>query len=150
MLDAATCCCEIFAIVVNNSNAAKDDNFKILLNGADIGHINNNANDQTGRIFADSDEYLDFPANSIDNPNPNVFETTLALDMGLLITGVNTLRVESIQDNASGNAGAVRVGYWSLNGSDKRVLLLADTLLNGGYGFSSGVGNGNNFTFNYP
>jgi hypothetical protein len=151
MLDASTCCCGIFAIVVNNSNAAKDDNFKILLNGTDIGHIDNSTDQAlTGRIFADSEHVADFPPDKIATPNPNVFESTVALDLTLLIDGMNTLRVESIQDNNNGNFGAVRIGRWTLDASDKYELTAGDnTLLNTNYSFADGVGNGQNFTFNY-
>lgn len=150
------CCCKLFAIVIWNSNRARDDNFKVLLNGTDIGHIDNNQNLKTGRIFTDSSHSSTLTPDTIGTPiydtlngEDEAFEDTVAFDFALLINGTNTLRIESIQNNNNGNAGSVRVAYWTLNGTtgryDEQPPLLSDA-----YSFSSGVGNGQDYTFTYP
>lgn len=143
------CCCRFFAIVIHNSNGAIDDNFKVLLNGTDIGHIDNNQNNFTGRIFTDTDHAIKLTPATIFTPQPNVFESTVTFDLGLLITGSNALRVETIVDHNNGNLGKVRVGYWKKNNFGKYDLNLPASL-DTDYAFSDGVGNGEDFTFTYP
>jgi hypothetical protein len=138
------CCCGIFAIVIWNSNGAKDDNFKVVLNGTELGTIDNNTNDITGRIFAVNAAIT--PAN-IYIPQPNVFQPTVVFDPSLIINGINTLRIESIQDNDNGNLGQVRVARWDLSGLQYSPSV---TYLSGLYGFPDGVGNGQDYMFSYP
>jgi hypothetical protein len=144
----SSCCCRIFAIVIDNSNAARDDNFKILLNGVEIGTIDNSHSDFTGRIFTDSGHVDKFTADSIQTPNPNLFEPTLAFDFSLLSVS-NTLRIESIVDNSNSNFGRIRVGYWTATGTFDRYIV-SEEKMSGVYVFSSGVGNGQDYSFTYP
>jgi hypothetical protein len=140
-----TCCCGIFAIVIWNSNAARDDNFKVVLNGTELGTINNNASDYTGRIF--SLDAAITPAN-ISVQQPNAFEPTIVFNAALLINGTNTLRIESIQDNNNGNFGEVRVAKWILTGG--QYAIHGTPYVSASYSFADGVGNGQDYTFSYP
>jgi hypothetical protein len=141
----ANCCCnpQVFAIVIYNFNSQKDDNFKVVLNGNEIGHIDNNSDTITGRIFSDATE---FTPTAILVPNPNNFEPTLPV--GTLILGTNTLRIESIQNNGNSNLDVAQVGYWHKDETGQYAFVTQK--INDTFIFASGVGNGVNYTFSFP
>lgn len=143
----AGCICDLLAIVIYNSNAARDDNFKVLLNGTEIGQIDNNQHALTGRIFSQNGTIT--PSN-IGTPSTNVFETTITLNMALLVAGTNTIRVESIQDNNNGNAGIIRVGYYKLDEATVGKYDVHTSLLEAIYNHADGVGNFTEVNFTYP
>lgn len=146
-------CCGFTLILIYNSNSAKDDNFKVLLNGTDIGHIDNNSNACTGRIFSPNTAVTsgNIYTAAISCLSPT-FEATVLLNTGLWITGINTLRVESIQNNGNGNFGVVKVVrvIQVLPAILFNAFHFVAALLDTNYNFASGVGNGNTFTFTYP
>lgn len=143
-------CQAIPTIVVYNSNSVVDDNFKIMLNGTQLGTINNNSNTCTGRIFS-----ADTNVTSANCPGvvcggfggPPNFEPTLLLNTALLVNGLNTLRIESIQDNASGNFGRVMVLGLTKIGAG---YIVSKTYVDGTYSFPSGVGLAAEQPFTYP
>lgn len=143
-------CC-VVAIVIWNSNSAKDDNFKVLLNGTEIGTIDNSTNTCTGRIFA-TDAGLTAATLSLDSNCTSPcgaganFEPTLLLDEALLIAGENTLRIESTLNANNGNFGDVRVVR--LLHAEKYAI--DKSYFSGFYNFVNGVGNGQDYTFTYP
>lgn len=149
MIICSCCCCHIPTIVVWNSNALIDDNFKILINGTDIGHIDNNSNTYTGRIFSSDTGVTssNHPATTTSFGSPPNFQSTLLLDTPPLVKGSNTLRIESIQNNGNGNLGHVLIECLNFNGSTYSIQKIK---FDGIYIFSSGVGNGQDYTFSYP
>ncbi len=156
MIEANCCCgCTIPTIVVWNNDSILEDNLKVVLNGIDIGHIDNSTPTYTGRIFSS-----DTAVNATNHPGgpfgfPPNFQSTLLLDTSLLITGhlSNTLRLESIQDNGGGNPTQGRILIQCLAGDHANGYTLqtpASPLLDINYFFSRGLGNGQNFHFSYP
>ncbi len=141
------CCANSkIAILIYNSNSAKDDNFTVSLNGNGLGQIDNNSHTCTGRIFS-----TDPALNSANCPDiscgvPN-FEATAPLDPAYLNVGVNTLRIESIQDNDNGNFGVVKVFSLCLSGT---IYTVSKYYVDSTYLFADGVGNGQDFAFTYP
>lgn len=165
----ATCCCKAFCIYIANSNSAVDDNFKVLLNGTQIGTIDNSTPTVTGRVFCFPEDVATLTKDVMvlwNAPNPNNLQDTVGIDRTLLINGVNTLRVESIQNNSNGNFGTILLGY-AQNGTTSGVQAGRYTVAEedglfvtpqtnvsakheAQYNFASGVGNGSSYQFNYP
>jgi len=139
------CCCgrQALAIAICNSNAARDDNFKVLLNDNEIGTIDNSTNACTGRIFATDSSVTNFSGLACNS----AFEPTVQLSEQDLIEGTNTLRIESTQDNNNGNFGTVQVVRIQYDGS---VWNVVQSYLNDTYSFPDGVGEGDDYTFEYP
>jgi hypothetical protein len=80
-------------------------------------------------------------------PCNSAFQTTVQITDQNLVEGPNTLRIESILDNNNGNFGTVQVVRVQYDGSNWNVV---QTYLNDTYGFPDGVGEGDDYTFNYP
>src|SRR5947209_7711498 len=95
MILISCCCCSIIAILIANSNSAKDDNFEVRLNGNILGTINNNSNACTGRIFSSNTgvNYSNLTGIASCDSGIYSFEATVNLDTSLLITGTNTLEI---------------------------------------------------------
>jgi len=153
-----TCCDKKFFILIYNSNSVRDDNFKVVLNGADLVAatggpftIDNNSNTCTGRFFAEDGSITaaNFPS-VVACATPN-FQSTLVdstadmLAAGTLLMGNNVLRIQSIQQNNTGNFGTVKVGFAVRDGATrwKVCYLLLDAL----YSFLDGQGQNFNFVF---
>ena len=86
------------------------------------------------------DDFTGLPCNS-------AFEPTVQITDQNLIEGANMLRVESILDNNNGNFGTVQVVRVQYDGSNWNVV---ETYLSDTYSFPDGVGEGDDFTFDYP
>jgi hypothetical protein len=145
--DICCCGCDIPTIAVWNDGAAVMDNFKVLLNGTDIGHIDNSSGTITGRIFSTDTAITVFnhPVGLVAAPSN--FEPTLLLNRTLLITGLNTLRVESISDSGHDCFADVRVDCISVKTATSYSL--ARAMLVSSVTFPHGVGNGQTRTFTY-
>lgn len=143
------CCCGseelegFVAIAVCNANQRKDDNFAVRLNGTELGTVDNNQHACTGRIFATSDNITDFAG----LPCHDAFEPTVLIQETDFLTGTNTLRLESIQNNGNNNLGVIMVVRVVWSGTQWEI---TKTYLNEDYFFGSGVGLGEDFEFNYP
>ena len=139
------CCCgrQAVAIAICNSNAAKDDDFKVVLNDKEIGTIDNSQNACTGRIFSTDTSVDDFTGLACNA----AFGSTVQLAESDLIEGTNTLRIESILDNNNGNFGTVQVVRLQYDGS---VWNIVQIYLNDTYSFFDGVGQGEDYSFDYP
>jgi len=133
---------ELFAIVIYNGNAIKDDNFEVYLNETSIGTIDNNQDAYTGRIFVEPRGVSLLTPSSIllytitlggadsNIPiTPALFDPTVALNMSLLINGANRLVIESVQNNGSGNYGKIIAAYWKKNAAGKYTRTVPKTRL---------------------
>lgn len=142
---------KVFAILVYNHNAARDDNMEVFLNGTSIGTIDNSTNTLTGRIFPQKADPAFTPANVGPPLTGNDFQSSLTLDMGLLIDGTNTIRVESTNDANNGNLGTIQVGYYALGETTPDKYNAQGTLLlDSTYNHAEGPPNATERTFTYP
>ena len=120
--DPALCCCKL-AIIIYNSNGAKDDNFEVFLNDVSIGTIDNNVHDCTGRIFVDGliveGDALVASGIIVFSCGAAAFEPTLQLDMGIvnLRPTPNFLKIVVTQNNGNGNFGNILVCSLRYNGT---------------------------------
>ncbi len=147
------CCCPIVAIVISNSNLAKDDNFEIFLNGNSLGTIDNSVNGVcSGRIFATQsgitcDNIGGLTAFAFCGGGVCSFPSLLTFDPSLLIQGTNTLSIVTTQNNLNGNFGSVKVLCLTYDGS----FTFQKYLLNTGYSFASDSPPvTQTFTFQFP
>jgi hypothetical protein len=119
-------CCTQLVLVIYNADSAKDDNFKVILNGNEFSEtIDNNANTCTGRIYATTPEIDSSNLAAIDCEDlaptfqptvGNMSATRDTMDSGgkffigdISPSAGNNLRIESIQDNNNANFGHVKV-----------------------------------------
>jgi hypothetical protein len=144
-------CCNFIgphmAIIINKQNTQSlEDVLVVILNGVNIGTINNNQLGLTGRIFATTDRITPLSLN-INNSN---FDPTIEIPFSSFLHGTNTLRVESIERGSSVyNTGYVSIEQlvcYEYEWAHMKSYLPALTK----YDFLSTVGNGQTFTFQYP
>lgn len=125
-----------------NSNAARDDNFDIFLNGTYIGAVDLNANAQVGSVFiADLDPSLTITGSDFACPIPNM--VVYRFDPALLQAS-NIITMTNTQINNNGNFGQVGVRNYLLTGTELSAPCVIANLTYSG-------GNGASFTlpFNY-
>ena len=118
-----------------NANAAKDDNFDILLNGTYIGDVNLNANAQVGSIFiADLNPSITVSGADFACPISNM--VVYRFDPSLLQTN-NVISMVNTQVNNNGNYGTVGVRNYLLTGNDlSSPCVIANLTYSGGNGAS--------------
>lgn len=132
------CADKVLVIQVCNSNAAKDDNFDVILNGVNIGSLILDTDAQVGSVFIAGDGDIvgaDF-ACPIDNMVVYRFSSTL------LRIGTNTLRMENIAISNNGNFGSIGIRSYTKNGTSLFDPITIDNLT-----YSGGDGESFDFTF---
>jgi len=146
------CCCNVLVIAIINTNAIKDDNFQVRLNGTLLGTIDNSGpgcsvppNFCSGRLFSTDDSITTYTGIPACSASYNL-EPTIEIDPALLITGSNTLRITSVNNAGCGNFGAVHIVCINPDGSGGGTI--GKTLLNSTYGMISLTFQ--DFTFTYP
>ena len=109
---------------VCNSNSAKDDNFKVFLNGYEIGDLDLSQNLQVGGLFVAStnvnlttdDENSDFVCPmelmQLQHFNPNI-----------LTKGRNKIEMVNTQNNNNGNYGTFEISYYEEDGVGSNLLI---------------------------
>jgi hypothetical protein len=109
---------------VCNSNSAKDDNFKVFLNGYEIGDLDLSQNLQVGGLFVAStnvnlttdDENSDFVCPmelmQLQHFNPNI-----------LTKGRNKIEMVNTQNNNNGNYGTFEISYYEEDGVGSDLLI---------------------------
>jgi len=113
------CCCDYLVLAIVNSNSALDDDFRIYLNGVDIGTINNSSNACTGRLWSTNTDIDTYTGSGFCQTS---LEATLELDTDLLVEGENDLMIETTLANGNGNFGVIVLDCVSGSaGSFKRV-----------------------------
>lgn len=118
-----------------NSNAARDDNFDILLNGTYIGAVNLNANAQVGSVFiADLNPSISITGTDFACPIANM--VVYRFDPSLLQES-NVISMVNTQVNNNGNFGSVGVRNYSLSGNSLSApCVITDLTYSGGNGAS--------------
>jgi hypothetical protein len=114
---APTCPDQILVFQICNSNSARDDNFDIILNGTSIGIIDLNADAQVGGLFIGSLN----PALTVTEPDfvcPLGLMVVNRFDPNLLHYGLNTIKMQNVQNNGNGNFGNVGLRSYTLSGND--------------------------------
>jgi len=127
-----------------NSNAFRDDNFDIYLNGTApgnfIGSVDLSTDEQVGSVFIATLTPL-----TITDPDfvcPLVDMDVQFFDPALVIGGVNTVYMVNTQNNANGNYGTVGIRNYEIDGTDLiNPCIVADLLY-------SGI-SGSNFELNF-
>lgn len=127
--DDPCCCggCTYFWFAICNSNAARDDNVNVSINGNDLGVMDLNANAQVGWIIhtgpQPTQQQIGWIAGCYNNA---VFKQISKSD---LLVGANSVNTTLAQANNNGNAGSWGCGLWS-----KKEGETCASLGGGGYG----------------
>ena len=129
-------------IQVCNSNASRDDNFNVYLNGTYIGFLNLNSNAQVGSIFiGDTDTNIVVTEPDFTCPLSGMVTYRFAKDT-LIVGGNNVLYMENAQQNNNANLGTVEIRNYLLVGNDlEQPCGIANLTFQGP--------TGSNFTFNF-
>lgn len=128
-------------IQVCNSNASKDDNFNVYLNGTYIGFLDLSLDAQVGSIFiGDSDTNINVTEPDFTCPLSGM--VTYWFNSNLILGGTNTLYLQNAQQNFNGNFGTIEIRNYVLDGND---LIQPCGIANLNFSGSDGA----NFTFNF-
>ena len=112
------CPSNVLVIQVCNSNASKDDNFNVYLNGTYIGALDLNQDAQIGSIFIGNTN-TNYEVTEPDFTCPLSGMVTYRFDQnGVLVSGINTIYLENTQQNFNGNYGIVEVRNYVLDGDN--------------------------------
>lgn len=141
---APTCPDRRLVIQICNSNAAKDDNFDIYLNGLDpsnkIGSVDLSTDAQVGSVFVASLTSLTLLDPDFTCPIEGM--DIQEFDPALVIGGINTIYMVNTQNNGNSNYGSVGVRNYELTGSDLANPCVVANLLYSG-------ASGSNFELNF-
>lgn len=105
----------VIVIEVCNTNAIRDDNIEVILNGNSIGILDFTLNDYTGYFLIgdDSETILDKNESSISFCKI----TSSYFNKNLIKSGANEIKTKLIKSNGSGNAGSFNIrSYLKYNG----------------------------------
>lgn len=132
-----TCPDRRLVIQICNSNASKDDNFDVYLNGLDpanlIGSVDLSENAQKGSVFVASLTVLDITEPDFACPMAGM--TVYEFDPALVVGGVNTIYMVNTQNNGNSNYGSVGVRNYEITGSDlANPCVVANLLYSGASG----------------
>jgi len=141
---APSCPDRVLVFQICNSNAIKDDNFDIYLNGTKIGDVDLNFNELIGSVFIASTN-TDLAITGADFTCPIEGMVVHRFDPSLLYSGTNTIYMKNTQNNASGNAGVLEVRNYEVSGNN---LLNPCDIQDLTYAGSSGSNFYHEFTFN--
>jgi len=101
---------------VCNSNAQRDDNFNVFLNGTYIGFLDLNFNAQVGSVFIGSTN----TSLTIATPDfvcPLSGMVSYYFAPGVVNGGTNTIFMQNVQNNGNGNYGEINVRTYELSGN---------------------------------
>lgn len=104
------------AFQICNSNASRDDNFDIFLNGTYIGAVDLSTDAQVGSVFI-ADLNIAHVITSADFVCPIGSMQVYRFDPSLLST-TNTIFMQNTQNNGNGNAGTIGVRNYLLTGNN--------------------------------
>ena len=137
-----SCPNNVVVIQICNSNAARDDNFNVYLNGTYIGFLNLNSNAQIGSLFIGTpDTNVNVTEPDFTCPLSGMVNYRFSED-SLIYGGNNVLYLENAQNNNNGNLGTVEIRNYVQVGND---LVQPCGIANLNYSGPSG----SNFTFNF-
>lgn len=112
-----TCPNQVLVFQICNSNSQKDDNFDIILNGTSIGIIDLNSNSQVGGIFIGDTN----PSLAVTTPDficPLNLMVINRFNPNLLHYGLNTIRMQNVQNNHSNNFGDIGLRSYTKSGNN--------------------------------
>ena len=142
-IEVSSCPTSILVIQVCNSNAQRDDNFDVFLNGTLIGALDLSTDAQVGSVFLAS---LD-PGLEVTSPDfacPMTLMVTYRYNPSIIKVRGNVLQMVNTQDNGNGNMGTIGIRHYQIDGVDLVApCVVADLEYSGGSGESF------NFTFDY-
>jgi hypothetical protein len=137
-----SCPNNVVVIQVCNSNAQKDDNFNVYLNGTYIGYLNLNSNAQVGSLFiGTTDTNVNVTQPDFTCPLGGMVNYRFSED-SLIYGGNNVLYLQNAQQNNNGNLGSVQIRNYVQSGND---LIQPCGIANLTYSGPTG----SNFTFNF-
>jgi hypothetical protein len=158
------CCCGQFFIQLVDINRVRDDDLKLVLNGNNLGNFVSGYTDCTpgnpfllpwGRYYATTTEIS--PSDQVVGATIDpASQATALITPAMLITGVNTIVVESVTAHGCGNHLIMNVGTAVRNDFGQWVYKKVYTLTPGNspgsrfITFPSVVGNSVTTTFEYP
>ena len=119
---------QVFVMQVCNSNAARDDNFDVDLNGTNIGSLDLSKNAQVGGVFIGStDTSLTISPTGAGFVCPLSLMQVQYFDPSILLNGTNSIFMRNIQNNGNGNFGTIEIRHYAI-GSDGVTLSEAGTI----------------------
>jgi hypothetical protein len=135
------CCCNPFeyTIEICNSNSVTDDDWKVELNGTNIGTHSAPGMILAGTVWRTKDE-IEVGCGEV---------TYKELDKGDFEQGQNNLRMEVTQLYNAANYGTVTINKWKYD-RDQEKYVVDGALLSGEYTGPSEIGHVNEFNFNFP
>lgn len=103
----------VLVFQICNSNAAKDDNFDIYLNGTYIGHVDLNQHAEIGSVFlaTSKEDYVVIP----DFICELVAMQPYYFNYGLLLNGTNTIFMDNVQNNGNNNLGSIGIRIYDIS-----------------------------------
>lgn len=142
-IEVPTCPVSTLVIQVCNSNAQKDDNFDVMLNGTTIGTLDLSTDAQVGSVFlASLDPFLN--VTSPDFACPLVLMVTHRYNPSIIKVRGNVLQMVNTQNNGNGNFGSIGIRHYEIDGENLiNPCVVADLQYSGGSGDSF------EFTFDY-
>ncbi len=106
----------VLAFQVCNSNAEKDDNFDVYLNGVKIGKLDLNTDDKVGSVFlATNDRSITIERADFICPIRNM--SVYYFDPKIVKFGKNKLLLKNTQNNGNGNRGDIEIRNYLLTGN---------------------------------
>lgn len=102
---------------VCNSNAARDDNFSVYLNGVNIGKLELNTNDNVGSVFiATTNTAARIISPDFSCPLSKMKE--FYFDPTLVKYGENIIELKNVKRNNNGNLGTIEIRNYFKSGND--------------------------------
>jgi hypothetical protein len=102
---------------VCNSNKAIDDNFKVLLNGIEIGLLDLNSDDLVGSVFiASRDQSIKIAEADFSCPLDKM--KVYYFDPSIVKYGANIIEMKNIQNNGNDNEGTIGIRNYLLKKSN--------------------------------
>jgi hypothetical protein len=133
------CADKVLVFQVCNSNAARDDNFDVMVNGVNIGSLDLGTDAQVGSVFIAGDG--DITGSDFACPMGNI--QVYRFSPSLLRIGSNNLQMINTQQNNNGNYGSVGIRSYTKEGNSLLDLVVIDNLI-----YAGGDGESFDFTFN--
>jgi hypothetical protein len=112
----AICPEKVVVFQICNSNAVRDDNFEIQLNGNVIGNVDLNANALVGSVFIASTN-TNLTITGADFVCPTSAMVKYFFDESIIIDGINTIYMRNTQANRTGNQGTIGVRVYDIVGN---------------------------------
>ena len=117
-----SCPGKVFVLQVCNSNSSRDDNFRVFLNGVNIGNLDLNQDAQIGSIFVgstDVNKLVTQPDFACPLNNMVVYHFSPTI----LTTGQNTIFMQNTQNNGNSNYGSFEIRNYEIDPNNANSLI---------------------------